>query len=156
MTYIEQITTWLKENWIITFFNIDQFRLIANLILFIFIFLVAIFLIRILFKIIRKMFPKKLKGGNEQMAKPKKVKTKPEAIDELEDDYLKDLDDDGGDMEEETEEESQDLESDKLKDLEMKIETYEKAITTNQKYIKKIWDKVKELEENFRLLYERK
>lgn len=36
------------------------------------------------------------------------------------------------------------------------VSNHNSAITINQKYIKKIWEKVKEQENNFKLLYESK
>jgi len=102
-----------------------------------------------------------LKGGKSKMAGKKKDKKskKSEAIqDELGGDYLAELDDiENGSDEEDIEEPTEGNEVlEKFEALENKLEKYENGIAVNQKYIKKIWQRVKELEDNFNILIQQK
>lgn len=121
--------------------------------------LVGIILGIVLTKIIHSLFfsnSNNLKGGKKEMAGKKKIKKSKTSSNELGENYLDELDDienNGSDEQEEVPEENQIL--DQLQDIENRLEKYENGITINQKYIKKIWDKLKELEENFNLLIKR-
>lgn len=96
-----------------------------------------------------------MKGGKRQMGRPKKVKA--ETQDEgFEDGYLEDLDKIKDVDQAEEEQEPQDESSEKLKELEEEILNLEKVIITNKKYIIKIWQRVKELEDHFRIFTESK
>jgi len=69
------------------------------------------------------------------------------------------FDDDDRDVEineQEIKSKSEHLVSKILKDLELRIQGCENVIISNQKYIKKIWDRIEQLEENFKLLIESK
>jgi len=119
---------------------------------------IAILIVFVMSFLFNKIFPlNKVKGGDKKMGRPKGIKNKSTEDNDFESEsgFIQELDDHPEDTEE-VEEEIVDSTSDKWKIVESKIDVLENAITTNQKYIKKIWERVKDLEDNFKILIEKK
>ena len=116
--------------------------------------IVIVILVVLLLIFILKIFKKpsnKMKGGKQDMAKPKK-KVKETDVD-FEENYIDDLENGQDDFSEE-EPNDDDEASKKVLALENALESYHRAIEVNKKYIKKIWERVKVLEDNFKILSE--
>ncbi len=83
------------------------------------------------------------------MSKPKK-ETEPEETEDINEGFIDELE--GEDKEKESDNQ-EDWRSylDKLQSI---LDKHQKGIAVNQKYIRKIWERVKELEANFKILLE--
>ena len=116
--------------------------------------IIFISIVNIIRWIIISLFSKTMKEGYKKMVKSKNTTAK-KTEDELEEGFIEELDDDG---EEDENEEGmiEDKTDQRIDKLELNQEKIEKAISTNQKYIRKIWNKIKVQENNFKLLYEAK
>ncbi len=144
------------SNWILRNIGVSSGQELFNQILPIF--FAILFGICIIIITRKIFFSNKMKGGKSKMAGKKKVKKVEISDDETGGGYLSELDDienEHSDQDDSQEPEENDEVLEKLLDIEKKLEKHENAITTNQKYIKKIWDEVKQLKEHFDILIQK-
>ncbi len=130
--------------------NLDPTNILWMIIFLLTSLLIIFIIYHVLASIVSFIFSRKMKGGIKKGKMPRKKK---ESVDDFDMAFIPELDADEEDIEQPPEDSN--FSSD-LKAIYAELEKHEKAITVNQKYIKKIWEKVKEIEDNFRLLYESK